>query len=406
MLLKKCRARQSIQRLGISKWFPLRSGQGNSVAEVSQNLKRELTKEITVPFDKDYLSWLKRRGDDKPTNYDKQEIKTQLQDYYIYNHPSQKGWLSKHGFREYAESIPRKLEIVDSTYTITDMGQVLIKGLMGEKESESFSTVSHDVNPFILTVEQKIFFFYNLLISDGDFLIPFIGSILEHFSEKQFSYLNAGNLIPDIVDQIVPYFSGMAYTSEDIKQMEDLENMKLSIQKHIEEKSEKKGSGSRREQECIPRLEWMVDLDILTRLSSRNYRFTELGKRLINDARSRYDEYLISGYADQAIQKIIDRDFYEMTNKSYFATKASADSTFDILQFVGDSYETLKGVSGYCLFRPLLLLANIVASSKRQSVFLEYENGLQLLEKAFQNHSEKIYYTTDRFGTDVQIKLL
>lgn len=394
-----------MQRLGICKFFALWSGKFNSISAMSQLLQSELTKREEVPFDRDYLKWLRKRPNEKPRFEAEKWILTQLQDFYIYHHPSQTGWLSKHGFREYTESLPRKLDIVDSSYAITDMGQVLLKGLMDEKELQAFSNISEDCNPFLLTIQQKVFFLYNLLISDGDFLIPFAYAIYRNFVKQRFTYLDAGNLIPDVIDHILPFFSGLAYTSSDRRQLDDLENMKLSIQRDIQDKSERKGSGSRREQECITRLEWMVDLDILTKISPRTYIFTELGKIVISNLRNRYEEYLASGYADQAVQKLIDFNFYEIMGLSYFTGSSPANSTFNLLKFIKSSYDILKGISGYCLYRPLLLLANIRAKSQGQRAFLEYDNGVQLLEKTFQDDPEKIYYTTDRFGTDVQIKI-
>ena len=64
------------------------------------------------------------------------------------------------------------------------------------------------------------------------------------------------------------------------------------------------GSGSRREQECITRLEWTVDLDILSKVSSRTYKFTSTGKRLVSQLDKYYAKYLETGYVDQALQKV------------------------------------------------------------------------------------------------------
>jgi len=406
MSLRKCRARQSMQRLGICKFFVSSSGQANSISEMSQLLKDTLTKIEKIPFDQEYLNWLYKKPSEKPQFEQGKWIQTQLQDFYIYNHSSQTGWLSRDGFKEYTESLPRQLNCVDSTFTITDMGQVLLKGLMDEREKEAFLNISLNCNPFILTTEQKIFFLYNLLNSDGDFFIPFSYAIYRKFGTEQFSYLDAGNMIPEIINGVLQFFSGVAYTSSDRRQLDDIENMKLSIENDIKKQSEKKGSGSRREQECIPRLEWMADLAILAKNYSRKYTFTKLGEILVVNLGNLYSKYLTTGYPEQAVPKILDSNFYEIMNLAYFSQASSKSSNISLLKFINYSYDVLKGISGYCLYRPLLLLANILSSSRNGKVFLEYDNGIQLLEKAFQENPEKIYYTTDRFGTDVQLKIL
>jgi len=406
MSLRKCRARQSMQRLGICKFFVSPSGQVNSISEMSQLLKDTLTKTEKIVFDQEYLNWLHKKPGEKPEFEQGKWVETQLQDFYIYRHPSQTGWLSKDGFKEYTESLPRQLNIVDSTFAITDMGQVLSKGLMDEREKKAFLNISLNYNPFILTTDQKIFFLYNLLNSDGDFLVPFSYGIYRKFSTEQFSYLDAGNMIPEIINRILQFFSGVTYTSSDRRQLDDLENMKLSIEKDVKEQSEKKGSGSRREQECIPRLEWMVDLGILAKNYSRKYAFTKLGEIVVTNFGNFYNKYLITGYPDRAVPKVLDSNFYEIMNLAYFSQPSSETSNISLLKFIKYSYDVLKGISGYCLYRPLLLLANILSSRRNGKAFLEYDNGIQLLEKTFQENPEKIYYTTDRFGTDVQLKIL
>lgn len=406
MLFRKCRARQSMQRLGICKLFAIWAGEVRSISGASQRLKSELTKKVTVSFDSNFYNWFKKKPNDRSQLDSEKRIVTQLQDFYIYNHPSQTGWLSKHGFKEYTESLPRQLNIVDSSYDITDMGQVLPKGLMDDGEHQAFLSISEKCNPLLLTVGQKIFFLYNLFLSDGDFFIPFVYNIYSTFNKQQFNYLDAGNLIPNVIDSILKSFSGTAYTSSHREQLVDLEKMKSTIQKVIQDKSERKGSGSRREQECIPRLEWMVDLDILTKASSRTYAITDLGETVLTNFGKIYEKYLTKGFPDQAIRKIVDNDFYEIIRRPYFSEFSTEKQTINLIEFIGDSYDKLKGIGGYCLFRPLLLLANINNLSHEQKVFLEYSNGVDLLEKSFRNDPEKIYYTTDRLGTDVQIKIL
>ncbi len=401
MLFRKCRARQSNQRLGICKAFVLHADRAISTKERSELLRNILTKEERIPYDEKYRFWLKEQNLNAKVEGGKW-IYSQLQNYYIFSLPSQTGWLSEHAFREYTENLPRRLDIVDSEYTITDMGRVLYS-LMNEIDRQAFFAIERKHNPFLLSNDQKVFFLYNLLSADGDFLIPFLDTVLTHFGTEPFSYLEAGNLMPSLIDKMVELFLGMAYTASHRQEIEDLERLKSTIEKNIEDGSETKGSGSRREQECIPRLEWMVDLNILRKVASRTYAFTELGDTVVTGIAGKYQEYTTSGFADQAVQRYLDNDFFQHSAR-YFTGEKYDRLKIELPGYIIKGYEMLKETSGYCLFRPLLLLSNILSLSQ-QGPYLEYSTGVALLEETFQVNPEKLYFTTDRYGTDVQVKI-
>jgi len=405
MLFRKSRARQSIQRLGISKIFFKCSNFGSTIYDMTGFLKEELTKSVKVPYDEAFYNWLRSKLKKKPLIDTNNMIDCEMQHYYIYMHPSKSGWLSKHGFKEYVESMPRQLNIVDSSFDISDMGQVLTKALLGQEEKNSFDSTNMSVNPFVLSLEQQIYFLYNILLGDGDFLIPFLTNLLDKHGQVKFSYLDAGNLIPDVIDGLLIKFSGLAYTSDDREKIYEIEKMKDIIINDIKEQKEKKGSGSRREQECITRLEWMIDLGIINKNDSRNYEFTKFGKVFVKEAGNIYNKYIESGFPDRSVSELLDNNFYQLLNSSIYPNSI-LDEDESLIEFIGESYNILKGISGYCLLRPLLLLSNILSISKNNKAYIEYRHGRELLEKVFKEMPDKIYFTTDRFGEDVQVKLM
>lgn len=402
MAIRFHRARQSQQRLGISKLIAMYSEDIDTAAEATQLLRNKLTHKVKIPPDEAFLNWLKEKSNSLK-NGDGEPVNSQIQYYYIYKHPSQSGWLSKHAFKEYATSFPRKLNIVDSSYDITDMGQVLQKALLDSSEKSALEGISEDLNPLVLSREQKIFYLYNVLVLDGDFFIPFAHKIFSEYSTR-FKYVDAGNLIPRVIDPILFRFSGSAYSSSDREQLLMLEKMKEIISQNIQDKIERMGSGSRREQECITRLEWMVDLGILSKTSSRIYKFTGIGKHLVSQLDKYYTNYIETGYADQALQKVLDHDFFKIIAFSYFSNKDGILPQDKVILYLQSSYVVLRGLAGYCLFRPLLLLANIQNLTGGQQHFLEYDDGVKLVEGAFRENPHEIYYTTDRFGSDIQVK--
>ena len=89
MLFRKSRARQSIQRLGISKIFFKCSDFGSSVYDITVFLKDELTKIVKVPYDEAFYNWLRSKLKKEPVLDSNKMIECEMQHYYIYLHPSQ-----------------------------------------------------------------------------------------------------------------------------------------------------------------------------------------------------------------------------------------------------------------------------------------------------------------------------
>ena len=131
-------------------------------------------------------------------------------------------------------------------------------GYCMEKEKNDILRVSD--NPTRLTLMEKAVFLYALLNSDGDFLIPFTNSISINFEKESFTHIQVGELIPEVIDEILENMRGSVYTSDDREQQEKLKDAKNKILENIKNNVHTKGSGSRREQTVVPRLEWLVDL--------------------------------------------------------------------------------------------------------------------------------------------------
>ena len=397
--------RRSMQRLGYCKAVLIFSDRARTPAGMIDIMRTELTKNYhPTSFDLKFCSWMKTRpnGDNRPP---------QLQDIYIFRYSSQSGWLSRLGFNEYVEYLPKKLQLIDSIYDPTNMGEVLSKALMDDIEKKSFEMVSDKVNPLSLTRQQQIYFLYNILVADGDFFIPFASSLLSNFGENSFSYLDVGEILPKLIEIVGSNFSGAIYISDDRKQMDSLIRMKETVEKQIDEEIEKKGSGSRREQTNVPRLEWMLDMGLIKKVknnkleSSLTYNLTKIGKVFIREISQLYNKTLKFSYPEESLQYVLDNSFYSIINISYFAGKAKPFSENNVLSFLQDGYKILKNAYGYCLFRPLLLLSNILALSKPNPLFLEYSRAVKLIESAYQRNPSQFHYTIDRFSTDYQVKI-
>jgi len=322
----------------------------------------------------------------------------------IPGHPSRTGWLSHLGFNEYVEYLPRRLGLVTGAYELTDMGLVLSQGLMSTEQREAFNRPSSS-NPLILERGEQIFFLYNLLAADGDFLLPFCEALLNRFGSGNFNYLNAGLLVPDTIGGILDRFAGSVYTQSDREQMKKLESARETILKNIEGKAEEKGSGSRREQTTIPRLEWLVDLGLAEQVESRIWSFTETGLKL-TELTQAYEAEMAKRYPENVMKDaILDSGFFGFVSRAYSDKVFQNVGKEQFLHFVWPAYRQLAGVGGYSLLRPMLLYANILSLLNQQGLFLEYDEATKLLEDAYQSDPTALQYTIDRYNTDYQIRI-
>jgi len=391
-----------MQRLGFCKAVLAFSELARTPEQMASLLDQRLGEEkFAVPYDDALATWLRRLDEEIKFN---PQIVTSLQKLYIYGHPSQTGWLSeKHGFNEYVEYLPRGLGLVTASYERTDMGLVLYQGLMSKEQLEAFDHPSA-VNPLVLERGEQVFFLYNLLAADGDFLVPFYDVLLNRFSDGSFNYLDAGSLIPGVMENIGNTFLGSAYSIADQKKLQVLEKGKQKILENIKNQDEKKGSGARREQTTIPRLEWLVDVGAVELVSTRTWRFTELGLKLSTLTQA-YAAEMKKRYPENVMSALLDSWFFEFVAQTYGKASPQEIDRDNFLAFIQPAYKKLVGVGGYCLLRPLLLYSNILSLCSSRSLFLEYNRAVELLEDTYQSDPTALHYTIDRYNTDYQVRL-
>jgi len=406
------RSRLSMQRLGFCKAAVLLSGSVSSSGELAQLMRENLeARTVKVPGSPDLDAWLARRRNQVGAEMKEGSSRAiPLQDYYVRHHPSRTGWLSREAFNEYAEYLARRLGFLDDAFRRTEAGDLLVDVLMRSDEREGFEQGEPRGNILILDTRQRVLFLYQLLAADGDFLVPYAGSIASRFGTSQFSYLEAGELLPGVCREVARTFSGYTYTADDREMLDKLNSTATRIEKHIAESIEKQGSGSRREQTSIPRLEWLIDLGLAKRQptedSARVFALTEQGRMFSVQASSLYAQYLSTRYADNALMAVLDDHFYDLVSQLYFGGKAEPWDEGDPVDFLRPAFDALSKLRGYYLLRPLLLLANLNALQSELPRFLEYSKVRDLLETAYQAAPDRFSYTIDRFATDYQLRIL
>ncbi len=398
-----------MQRLGLCKALVAEGPRARSGTQLTELLRDVVGRKFWVALDAQLLECLESRPNaGKPGIGSERRIEVSLQDYYICHHPSKSGWLSRLGYREYAERLPRYLGLLDSAYRLTDFGQVLSRGLLSKEEMEAFRSISVNLNPLTLTLPQKVFFLYILLEKDGDFLIPFTRALSATLGRRAFSYLDAGEVLPQALGTLLDRFAGSGYTKEEREQLRQLRSALATIEEAITTHLEKRGSGSRREQTTIPRMEWLIDLGLAEKASSeegsRRYKLTDSGHDFASAFSTEYEKWLRVKYPDEALQSLLDHGFFGLVQTVFSGEKSDALQETDIVEYLRPAYDILRGISGYCAIRPLLLLANALYVSQGLSV-VEYTDVLRALEEAYRANPERVYYTITRRGTDYQVRI-
>jgi hypothetical protein len=390
-----------MQRLGFCKAVLVFCEQARTSGQMANMLRTRLGEQkFTVPYDESFAAWLKSIGN---TTESKPEISTSLQKLYIFGHPSRAGWLSKRGFDEYADYLPQKLGLVTDTYRPSDMGLVLSRALIAPEQREALRYPSSS-NPLVLSQAEQMFFLYNLFSADGDFLLPFCGAILDKYYDEIFSYLDAGSVLPDTIGTILSSFSGSGYTPLDRDIIRRLRLTREQVLEDIREERHKEGSGSKREQITITRLEWLVDLGIVNKVDSRRWRFTALGLQLADLLRA-YRTEMKRKYPENVVPALLDSYFFAFVGRAYDNRDLTPADHEQFLAFISPAYSQLVGVAGYCLLRPLLLCANIQSILSHQDIIVEYNEASKLLEGIFQSDPSILHYTINRFSTDYQVRI-
>lgn len=394
-------SRQSMQRLGFLNAIAIYHDKARNAKQMSMVISSELEeKTYKIAFKESYSNW-----PEPVSNYmtKEKDIEISLQRYYIYNHPSHIGWLFHGGVHEYINYLPVQLGICNEKYELTQMGIVLLNGLITSQEIEAFRSIS-DLNPFIFEVPQQIYFLYNLLRADGDLLIPFYRLLIEHFGSKPFDYLQAGNVLYKALLEVLDNFRFSLNTRADRVVWKNLDNVRKTVKDNIEKEKQKEGSSSRREHLTITRMEWLVDLGIVIHVDTRVWKFTEIGLQLKVIA----DTYKnMKGYPENRVTTLLDSQFYLHSLKSYSGqTKQfriiGAD---EFLPFIRGAYNIIAPKGGYVQLRPLILFANIKNIGNSTKQFVDWEHAVEYLEYNFQKDSSLLHYTITRFNDDYQVTL-
>jgi hypothetical protein len=299
--------------------------------------------------------------------------------------------------------------LVDESNGPSEAGTVFYRVLMTQDEREALRSLG-GTNPLLITPGQAFYLFYYLLNCDGDLLLPMLGSMLNSFGSSSFSYLDAGGLLPDVIDRVMTSFSSSIYLDDDRRKISALEAARDRIRMDIDTKREREGSGSKREQTAVPRLEWLVDLGLLKREQEGGappgYRFTEPGRSVVSALAESYEERLQSGFADEALAKVLDRHYASAMAVTLPEQPPVRKPTPDtLLRLIEPTYRSIGSMTGYVLVRPLMLAALATQVNGQSRSVFEYDEMIDCLQQAYEQRPNDVHYTVDRLSTDYQVRL-
>lgn len=396
-------SRRAHQRMGFLKVVLDHTNSFQSSTDLAERVRPKITAGFELGDRADILNWCKESRNGLLLS-DAITPAVQAQGYYLFHLYSRSGWLSPKGINEYVEVLPRRFGLTDSLFRLTEVGHTFML-LVPPDEATAWSQPRADLNPLALPPAQKYFLTHQMLDADGDFLIPWIGAIARSFRHRDFTYLQAGECMPEVLRDLIAGFSGSAYLDVDREQLRALESTRARVLSEIEVKKEKEGSGARRDQLAVPRLEWLVDVGVLAkpRPDDLTYSFTDLGATFAERALAAYELAAKSGYPDRALQSVLNTRFAELM-ASQLGMK-SPKPPIDVVAYLRPAFDLVNSITGYCLLRPLNLLAAIVASTSGQSLTLEYDDTVRMVEEASKSRPDQLHYTVDRLTTDYQVKL-
>jgi hypothetical protein len=401
-------SRRSWERVGFLKLAALLISRYGPSEDFVQKVKMHINSAVNVSYDPELVSWLSSNGllnrQELKEIASKRNIDIRLQHWWAFNTSVQTGWLSREAIPECFGFFPRKTGILEDNFDISELGRTLLLGFMPSDEIAAWEGTSVSArSPLILTRGQRVFFVYSVLKADGDFLLPLLMEWAHSFGSKTFTYLDAGKLMPSALDRMAANFRGSAYSTDDQREISEIERVRDLVTQQNEMKIEKMGSGSRREQMSIPRLEWLVDLGVLRKESTRSYRFGKEGLILVNDLVTHYQDLSSKYYPEDCLLKLLNQHLFGPTLR-FLCGQAKQVELNDCLRLLKEAYQVAKGTLGYVLLRSLLLLIHGWQAETDTPTFVEYDDALQAVETESRLDPESVYYTIDRLGNEHQVK--
>jgi hypothetical protein len=394
-----------MQRLGYLKTLCalVNETETSNLVSLGKRFIERVTKRVKIspPFDEHIKDYVKNRLTDGAyrnlrksvlENTNMGPISLEIQDIYLSNSslPSRTGKLVEANWRRYPY-LATSLELVrKGTYSALTRSLVLL-AFTPKEELATFLELDREHNPLRLSDSQAIVLLYCLIDNDAEVLFPLFKSLFA-LPQSSFDERVAGDLLPDILRQIVRNHSNRSITVEERDQLTLITKTAGSIDKW---KGKPYTGGGAREETIRVRLEPYCDLGFLIKTDRNRYEYqtTEALRVLLDSWESAAD-------TDKFLQERFFNTFG--VSRGLNIHEADDDEATEALVHAGG---TLKSSLGYSPITDVGLLAGTRILTEKGLV-LELSRATELLKSLQKRDPDFVRFTVDRMGVMSFVKFL
>jgi len=398
-------ANRTMQRLGYLKALCalVNETETTNLASLGKRLIERITKRIRVspPFDENIREYARNRLRDRVYQSLRQAIleannskpvSLEIQDIYLADSslPSRTGKLVQENWRRYPY-LGTSLELIrKGTYSALTRSLVLLKVTLPE-EISAFHELDKEHNPFRLSDEQALVLLYCFIDNDAEVIFPLFKSIVS-LRQKTFDERVAGDLLPDILRQIVRNYGNRGITAEERDRLTLISKTANSIEA---QKGKSYTGGGAREESIRVRLEPYCDLGIISKTDRDRYDYN-----ITKALRVLVDKWEDAGDTEKFLQ---DRFFATFAKcRGLRVREAKEGMAIEALIKAGHD---LKSTLGYSPITDVGLLAGIRLLTEKKAV-LELSRTTELLRALQKRDPNAVRFTVDRMGTMAFVKFL
>lgn len=390
--------RRSMQRVGFLKHLLWRASkfETNNISNLGKGLVTAVSQKVSLaptPNIREYITKcltgsLHRNLQMAAVRDTKVEV--EIQDAYLAdpNIPSHRGRLHSDAWNRYIYLALGLGLIHKGNYSLLTRGKILLSFLT-EIEKTAFNTSSiicykENVNPFTLSVQQKVLLLFSFIERDGDVLKKLYPKILA--ISKQFSGKEIGNYLPEIYRTISKEYKPKARSGDDLQRMQKIIDTAAKIE--AVQQNPSPGGKNAREHATDIRLEPFVDFGLLIKPDPFTYQYQTTNATKI------FFQPLIKA---ESINCFLEQSFFEASNKALALNGEHQTSKDVVLPAIQKAYGVLKNPLGYASILEMCLLAGIYSITERR-IYFELSESLDIL-KSFQKERPKLVrFNVDRWG--------
>jgi len=354
---------------------------------------------LSPPFDENLQEYARTRLTDgayrqlRKTIMDSTEpVNVELQDVYLADKslPSSAGKLVQNDWKKYP-SLGISLELVKKgTYSALTRSLVFL-AVTPKEEIAAFTELDRCNNPMRISDSQAVVLLFCLLENDGEVALPLLQSLVKQGAEL-FDERFAGDLLPNILREVVVTYSKRSLPAADRERLSVLGKIAANIEKW---KGKPYTGGGAREEAIRVRLEPYCDLGLLSKPSREKYAYqtTEALKALV-------EHYCQFAEPDKFLQQ----DFFSAfaACRGIEVKPASDQEATEALFRAG---EALKSPLGYAPITDVGLLAGTRLVTERKCI-LELNRTVKLLQSLQKRDPNFVRFTVDRMGALAYVKFL